>query len=103
MNPNLEFFMIQSLPSHLGRLSVLLSALSVLVLAAPVQAADWIHWRGPEQNGLSREKNLPDSIDPDMGAKGNVVWKAPIGGRAAPLVMGGRIYVFQGTGAGLLE
>ena len=22
-------------------------------------AADWIHWRGPEQNGVSREKNLP--------------------------------------------
>lgn len=66
-------------------------------------AADWTHWRGPEQNGHSREKNLPGEFDPAQGPAGNVVWTAPYGGRSAPLVMGGRIYVAQGTGSGLEE
>ena len=34
---------------------------------SPAQARDWIHWRGPEQNGVSREKGLPDSFDPRAG------------------------------------
>src|SRR5687768_4201407 len=25
----------------------------------------WYQWRGPEQNGVSREKNLPEKWDPD--------------------------------------
>ena len=32
----------------------------------------WYQWRGPEQNGVCREKNLPDKWDPDTGE--NVVW-----------------------------
>ncbi|MCI0701482.1 MAG: PQQ-like beta-propeller repeat protein, partial [Planctomycetia bacterium] len=35
--------------------------------------------------------------------KGNVLWMAPFGGRSAPLVMDGRIYVLQGFGEGLAE
>ena len=78
---------------------------SLLLLAActTASAADWIHWRGPEQNGFSREKNLPDSFDPAKGKDGNVVWKQPYGGRSAPLVMDGRIYIAQGTGKGVNE
>jgi outer membrane protein assembly factor BamB len=81
--------------------------LAALVLAGlhppAARAADWVHWRGPEQNGSSREKNLPGEFNPQTGAKGNVVWTAPYGGRSAPLVMDGRVYVFQGTGSGLEE
>lgn len=62
----------------------------------PATAADWIHWRGPMQNGHSLEKNLPETFDP---AGKEVVWKAPVGGRSSPLVMGGRVYVLQGNGA----
>ncbi|MBA4064361.1 MAG: hypothetical protein C0501_11740 [Isosphaera sp.] len=72
-------------------------------LPAAASAADWIHWRGPEQNGFSRETNLPADFDPAQKEKGNVVWTAPYGGRSAPLVMGGRVYVLQGTGSGLDE
>src|SRR4051794_33142713 len=61
-------------------------------LAGTVPAADWLYWRGPMQTGESLEKNLPDTFDPS-----NVVWKAPFGGRAAPLIMGGRVYILQGT------
>jgi outer membrane protein assembly factor BamB len=72
-------------------------------LVTSVQARDWIHWRGPEENGVSREKNLPDSFDPKAGSQGNVVWQQPFGGRSAPLVLDGKLYIIQGTGEGVHE
>lgn len=82
-----------------------LSCLCLTVFAhlPAARAADWVHWRGPEQNGFSREKNLPGEFNPAAGAKGNVIWTAPYGGRSAPLVMAGRVYVLQGTGSGQEE
>ena len=76
----------------------LLSSLCSLCLGGkPGFAADWIHWRGPEQTGLSREKDLPDSFDPNAKpGDGGVVWKQPFGGRSAPLVMKGRLYTISG-------
>ena len=60
----------------------------VSVAAEPV---DWFQWRGPEGNGISREKNLPSSWSP----KGeNVVWSnEDYRTRCSPIVMDGRIYV----------
>ncbi|MCO6457214.1 MAG: PQQ-binding-like beta-propeller repeat protein [Pirellulaceae bacterium] len=52
---------------------------------------DWAHWRGPEQNGVSREKGLIE--DWSLEPRKNVIWESPIGGRAAPVVMNGRIYL----------
>jgi outer membrane protein assembly factor BamB len=72
-------------------------------LFTPAGAADWIHWRGPEQNGHSREKNLPGEFDPSRKGKGNILWSQPLGGRSAPLVMDGRLYIIQGTGEGVNE
>lgn len=83
---------------HLG-----IALLAVAAAGTPAAARDWIHWRGPEQNGVSREKNLPASFDPKLGAKGNVIWQQPFGGRSAPLVMGGKLYIIQGVGEGLHE
>ncbi|MFM8271078.1 MAG: PQQ-binding-like beta-propeller repeat protein, partial [Gemmata sp.] len=80
-----------------------LALLSALTVSATARAGEWIHWRGPAQNGHSLEKNLPGEFDPKLKDKGNVVWSAPYGGRAAPLVMDGRVYVLQGFGAGLGE
>lgn len=82
--------------------------LPLLLIALPLSlsranAADWVHWRGPAQNGHSLEKGLPGEFDPEQKEKGNVVWQAPYGGRAAPLVLDGRIYVMQGFGEGLAE
>lgn len=76
-------------------------ALLALCSASLAGAADWVHWRGPAMNGHSLEKGLPADFDP--AKKENVAWSAPYGGRAAPLVMGGRIYVMQGFGEGLGE
>lgn len=51
---------------------------------------DWHRWRGPEMNGMSREKDLPDSWSP----KGeNLLWrKEEFGTRCSPIVMNGRVY-----------
>lgn len=53
--------------------------------------ADWPSWRGPEHNGICRETGLVEEWDLESGK--NVLWESPIGGRAAPIVMNGRIYL----------
>ncbi len=62
-----------------------------LVIATPAFAQNWANWRGPEQNGISRETNLPDnwSLEP----KKNVAWESDIGGRATPIILNGRVYL----------
>ena len=56
-----------------------------------VMAADWPSWRGPEHNGICRETGLVESWD--LETEKNVLWVSPIGGRAAPIVMNGRVYL----------
>lgn len=59
--------------------------------------SDWTDWRGPARDGISLEKGLPIRWSP----KGeNLVWKAPYGGRSAPIVMGGRVFLFNTAGEG---
>jgi outer membrane protein assembly factor BamB len=66
-------------------------ALVLLALAAArATAADWYEWRGPARDGVSSEKGLPEKWSP---AGENLAWKAPYGGRSAPIVMGGRVYL----------
>lgn len=65
--------------------------LITLCTAVPAIAADWESWRGPEHNGMSRETGLVESWDLESGK--NVLWESPIGGRAAPIVIDGRVYL----------
>lgn len=52
---------------------------------------DWPMWRGPEQNGISREKGLVDKWSP---AGENLLWHDPdLAGRSTPIVMRGKLYV----------
>ena len=56
--------------------SKLTAGLLSLILGTAVQpvfANDWPQWRGPEQTGVSREKGLPSTWDPDTGE--NLLWK----------------------------
>ncbi len=55
------------------------------------EGQDWAHWRGPEQNGVSREMNLPTewSLTPEK----NVAWVSETGGRSTPIVLNGRVYL----------
>jgi outer membrane protein assembly factor BamB len=69
--------------------------LAAALSAAPALANDWANWRGPEQDGVSREKNLPDKWSPDGD---NLAWSAPVGGMSCPIVMDGRVYTFTRVG-----
>jgi outer membrane protein assembly factor BamB len=72
--------------------------------ATHLQASDWSHWRGPENTGVSREKNLPDRMGLDPAdPKSNVVWKQPFGGRSCPIVMNGHVYIINEAGSGVTD
>lgn len=59
-------------------------------LSAATDPLDWPHWRGPEQNGVSREKNLPDRWSPDGE---NLIWRKPeYATRSTPIVLNGKLY-----------
>ncbi|MFK7817984.1 MAG: PQQ-binding-like beta-propeller repeat protein [Planctomycetaceae bacterium] len=78
----------------------------VLVLALLAATAsegladDWVHWRGPEQNGISRDTGLPDTWSLETGE--NVIWSDGIGGRATPVIMNGKVYITCRTTAPLV-
>ena len=52
---------------------------------------------GPARDGVSAEKGLPEKWSP---AGENLAWKAPYGGRSAPIVMGDRVYLINTAGQG---
>lgn len=59
--------------------------------------SDWPDWRGPARDGRSAETGLPTRWS-KQGE--NLVWKAPYGGRSAPIVMGGKVFLFNTSGEG---
>jgi outer membrane protein assembly factor BamB len=55
-----------------------------------INLGDWPEARGPNRDGVSAETGLPDK----WALNGqNFLWRAPFGGRSAPIVMGNRVYV----------
>ncbi|HYV82179.1 MAG TPA: PQQ-binding-like beta-propeller repeat protein [Pyrinomonadaceae bacterium] len=61
---------------------------------------DWAEWRGPNRDGVSTEKNLPVKWSPTGE---NLAWRAPYGGRSAPIVMGDHVYLQNIAGKGETE
>ena len=60
-----------------------------------VALGDWPEARGPHRNGVSDEKGLVEK----WALNGeNFLWRAPYGGRSAPIVMGNRVYVQNPAG-----
>jgi outer membrane protein assembly factor BamB len=55
-----------------------------------VALGDWPEARGPKGDGVSLETGLPEKWA--MNGQ-NFVWRAPYGGRSAPIVMGNTVYV----------
>ena len=75
-------------------LATLLGVAVLAMSSSDLSAQDWPHWRGPEQNGISREANLPEHFEfGEEGKEQNVIWSSDIGGRATPIVMNGRVYL----------
>ena len=66
-------------------------ACTMVLQSEHVFSQDWTNWRGPEQSGVSREKNLPD--DWSLESEKNVLWTSDIGGRATPIVLNGRVFL----------
>ncbi len=87
----------------LPRCAVLLAA--VFLFGSPADAqgprrvalGDWPEMRGPHRDGTSKETGLPERWTLDGE---NHLWRAPYGGRSAPIVMGNRVYVQNAAGRG---
>jgi outer membrane protein assembly factor BamB len=68
---------------------------AVLTLAAPVFAADWPQWRGPSQTGATSEKAVVTKWTKEGE---NLLWKSDVGGRAAPIILNGHVYIIAPVG-----
>jgi outer membrane protein assembly factor BamB len=74
-----------------------LSLLALLVGTAAAAAGDWSNWRGPEQNGVSRERDLPSTFSA-KAKDSHVLWRTPSGGISTPIVQNGQVYIINKAG-----
>lgn len=71
--------------------AICLTCFAIALAPVPSFAGDWLNWRGPEYNGISREKNLPEKWTKEGE---NVLWrKEELATRSTPVVMNGKVYV----------
>jgi outer membrane protein assembly factor BamB len=78
------------MPIVLGLLGFFLSHCDLA--AAPT---GWFSWRGPNQNGTSAEKNLPDTLD-----EAHPLWTADFPGQSTAVAFQGRLYIMGYLGQG---
>lgn len=64
---------------------------SALAVAFSAHSANWTHWRGPDYNGSSPEKDLPT----DFSKTENVKWSATLPGTSAAtaIILDDRVFV----------
>src|SRR5436190_12475103 len=86
-----------------SKLSLLFTLAAVAGLVAAAQSprgvalGDWPEARGPSRDGVSKETGLVEK----WALNGqNFLWRAPYGGRSAPIVMGNRVYLQNPSGRG---
>jgi outer membrane protein assembly factor BamB len=85
------------------RWSIVATLLLALCASLPAQGprlvrlGDWPETRGPNRDGRSAETGLLTSWKVNGE---NFLWRAPYGGRSAPIVMGNRVYVQNPAGRG---
>lgn len=79
------------------RFTFLLALLCTVFTLSLLEAADWPYWRGPNMDGISPEKNLPDSWDPTAeGEAGNILWRTHANCRSTPILLNNRLYYTAG-------
>jgi outer membrane protein assembly factor BamB len=78
--------------------TALLLSLALVIPASSAPAANWSFWRGPEQNGVSRERDLPDKWS--LAKKENLVFAANHGSITTPIVQDGQVYLLGKSGRG---
>ncbi len=74
-----------------------------LILSSPSYAAPvngWLSWRGPQQNGTSLERDLPERFTVK-----DALWVADFPGQSSPVIANGKLYIvgYLGDGADLQE
>lgn len=97
MKSNLNRFALLVLAVFAFSLFAFQSGSSAQSPARAKSGSDWADWRGPSRDGVSPEKGLPEKWSKDGD---NLLWKAPYGGRSAPIVMNGRVFIFNTSGEG---
>lgn len=65
-----------------------------------VALGDWPEQRGPNRDGISKETGLPEKWT--LNGE-NMLWRAPYGGRSAPVILGNHLYVQNPSGRGADE
>ncbi|MFQ3593409.1 MAG: PQQ-binding-like beta-propeller repeat protein [Gemmataceae bacterium] len=73
-----------------------------VLLALLAVAADWTYWRGPEQNGVCRETNLPDKVSLKKDDP-NFRFAVPYSGLSTPVILKGRVFLIGRTGEGVTQ
>src|SRR5262245_51292165 len=71
----------------------------VLILTASIGwAENWPAWRGPDNNGISKEKNLPFK----WSKSSNIRWKLPLpeAGNSTPIIWNDRVFLTQSLDKG---
>jgi outer membrane protein assembly factor BamB len=68
----------------------------LLILTSPAAAENWPQWRGPHNDGISTETNLPT----EWSATKNVLWKLkmPGMGGSTPAIWGDRMFLTSAEG-----
>ena len=79
------------------RFSGLCLVLLLVCLSPLIYAGDWVHWRGSQQNGISKETGLPSTWTQEGE---NLLWKVPVGCRSTPLIFNDRVYMISRVGEG---
>lgn len=71
--------------------AVLTFSLMTILAGSKVHAENWPQWRGPRNDGISSETNLPTK----WSKTENVLWRLPLPGRAGatPCIWGDRIFL----------
>src|ERR1700689_3184798 len=65
-----------------------------------VALGGWPDQRGPNRDGVSKETGLPEKWT--LNGEG-MLWRAPFGGRSAPVILGNHLYVQNPVGRGAEE
>jgi outer membrane protein assembly factor BamB len=79
---------------------VIPACLVILIWSIPATAENWPQWRGPTNNGVSTETNLPA----EWSETKNVVWKVAMPGMAGstPVIWANRIFLTSEEGNDLV-
>jgi outer membrane protein assembly factor BamB len=77
--------------------SVFAAILVLFAVDTATWAENWPQWRGPTNDGISRETNLPIEWNDTR----NIIWKLPLPGMggSTPAVWGDRIFVTSSAGS----